>query len=115
IFKEMQLGSHVSGLLWNAALGKQGYPVFKQIEFEGKGNIEGELEREGILTHHPYIQAICFMGYSLSTVSPTVIGFYNNRTITDASVTFLNSFCDFTNDDLNSYGFQIDDNGRKLF
>lgn len=114
VFTEPQFQSLMSGLLWNISLGTLGNLVFKQIEFEGKENIEGVLEREGILVAYPFIKAICFMGYKLSSTEPVVIGFYRRTMYTDAVSAFLHGFCDFINDDGNSYGFRIDSKGSKI-
>ncbi|MBK6949086.1 MAG: hypothetical protein IPH16_14425 [Haliscomenobacter sp.] len=55
--------SIVSGILWNVAFGKIGNLILKTIEWEGRENIEGELEKEGILTTHPYIKGLLFTWY----------------------------------------------------
>ncbi|OJW81539.1 MAG: hypothetical protein BGO69_09140 [Bacteroidetes bacterium 46-16] len=114
IFIEPQMDSLMSGLLWNVCFGKSGYPVFKQIEFEGKENLEGDLERDGILQAHSFIRAVCILGYNLGAVKPTITGLYRSRNVTDAVASFLHRFCDFVNDDVNSHGFMIDKKGRKI-
>lgn len=50
----------VSGELWNVAFGKLGDQILKPAEFEGADNLDGELEKEGILTCHPYIKGLIF-------------------------------------------------------
>ncbi len=50
----------VSGELWNVAFGKLGDQILKPAEFEGADNLDGELEKEGILISHPYIKGLIF-------------------------------------------------------
>jgi len=50
----------VSGELWNVAFGEVGQPIYKPAEFEGADNEDGELQKEGILVTHPYINGILF-------------------------------------------------------
>ncbi len=42
-------GACVSGELWNVCFGMPGDPIHRTPEFEGKGSLDGRLEREGIL------------------------------------------------------------------
>jgi hypothetical protein len=43
----------VSGELWNVAFGKLGDQILKPAEFEGADNLDGKLEKEGVLISHP--------------------------------------------------------------
>ena len=42
-------GGCESGVLWNVAFGATGDPVYRRPEFEGKGDVEGRLKRDGVL------------------------------------------------------------------
>lgn len=50
----------VSGELWNVAFGKLGDQILKPAEFEGADNLDGKLEKEGVLISHPYIRGLIF-------------------------------------------------------
>lgn len=107
VFQEKQYNSNVSGVQWNATFGKIGQLVYKKIEFEGTDNIDGELEREGILISRNWIKAICFQDYFLNAREPKVVGLYRKNEVTDGVLLFLNKFCDFVNDDKNSNGWRL--------
>ena len=109
IFQEKQYNSFVSGVQWNVAFGKAGYLMFKQIEFEGKENIDGELEREGILISRDYIKAIIFFDYALGINQPKIVGLYKQGNVSDCMQKFLNKFCDFVNDEKNTNGWQLNE------
>ena len=110
IFQEQKYNSYMSGVQWNVALGKAGHLIFKPIEFEGKENTDGELEKDGILISRDYIKAIVFLDYALSDKEPKIIGLHKQRNISDCVGAFLNKFCDFVNDDRNSNGWRINEN-----
>lgn len=42
-------GGCESGILWNAAFGATGDPVYRRPQMEGKGDVEGRLLRDGVL------------------------------------------------------------------
>lgn len=107
IFHEKQNNSFMSGVQWNAAFGKVGHLIFKQLEFEGKGNVDGELEREGILISRDYIKAIIFLDYALSDKHPKIVGLHKQRNISDCVQDFLHKFCDFVNDEKNTNGWRL--------
>jgi hypothetical protein len=109
IFQEKQYNSFVSGVQWNAAFGKVGYLVFKQIEFEGKENVDGELEREGVLVSRDYIKAVIFLDYALSDKQPKIVGLYKQRNVSDCVQEFLYKFCDFVNDEKNTNGWRLNE------
>lgn len=102
VYVEQQFNSFVSGVQWNVAFGKRGHLLFKQIEFEGKENTDGELEKEGILVSRDWIKALIFFDYTLSDVKPKVVGLFRANNTTDAVEHFLHQFCDIVNDDQNS-------------
>ena len=107
VFLEKQYNSIVSGVYWNTTFGKAGHLIYKPIEFEGEDNIEGELERDGILQHHDFIKAIVFLVYSISEEEPKIIGLHKKGQINDCVEEFLHRFCDFINDDKNSNGWEL--------
>lgn len=100
--------SIASGVQWNVAFGKQGHNILRPIEFEGKENIEGTLEKEGILWKYPFIKAICFIDQpSTEDGRPTVLGLHRNDTESDNVIAFLYQLCDFVNDDANTEGYKL--------
>ena len=105
IYQEPDNQSMVSGTLWNISFGKLGDRIFKGIEFEGKNNIEGELGRDGIFANRPWIKALCFRVYNLNDDS-YVVGFYRSKDEGKYSGV-LSMFCDFLNDELNTFGFEV--------
>lgn len=104
IYQEKMLKSFVSGSLWNIAFGKIGDNIFKAIEFEGKENIEGVLNINGVLLEKDYIKALCFRVYEADSISH-VVGFYRSED-EDEDFGILQTFCDFLNDDKNSYAYE---------
>ncbi len=107
IFQENKYNSFMSGVQWNVAFGKAGYLIFKPIEFEGKENTDGELQKDGILINRDYIKAIVFLDYSLSDKEPKIIGLHKQRNISDCVEAFLYKFCDFVNDERNTNGWRL--------
>jgi len=102
---ENQYHSLVSGVHWNVAFGKIGYPIYRQVEFEGRENIEGELSKNGILISRDWIKAICFVDYEGK--KPKITGFYRHIGLSNEIEYFLHKFCEFVNDDVNSNGWEI--------
>jgi hypothetical protein len=107
IFQEGMYGSYVSGVQWNTVFGKKGHLVYRPIEFEGKENIDGELERDGILTDCDWIKAVVFFDYTLSEKDPKIVGLHKYGKISDGVSAFLHRFCDFVNDDKNTEGWVL--------
>lgn len=107
IFQEQQFKSYMSGVQWNVAFGKKGHLIYKQIEFEGKENTDGELEKDGILIENNFIKAIVFLDYALSDKEPKIIGLHKQSCVNECVLEFLYQFCDFVNDDRNTNGFRL--------
>lgn len=104
----------VSGVQWHVAFGKLGHDVFCPIEFEGKENIEGVLERRGLLWTYPFIKAVCFIEQpSSEDKTATVLGLHRSDMVSENVATFLHRFCDFVNTDVNNYGYQLFKNQNK--
>lgn len=103
-FKESQLSSIVSGVLWNVAFGKIGHLILKPIEFEGKENIDGDLTKNGILQEYEWIKALCFITYE-NFKTRKFVGFHR---VQDENVQYvLAKLCTFYNDELNSNGYEL--------
>ncbi len=109
IFQEKKYNSYMSGVQWNVAFGRAGHLIYKPIEFEGKENTDGELEKDGILINRDYIKAVVFLDYALSDKEPKFIGLHKQRNISDCVEAFLYKFCDFVNDDRNTNGWRLNE------
>jgi len=96
--------SLISGVQWNVSFGKMGHMIYRSIEFEGKENVDGELKRNGILHNREWIKAICFITHTSKDVKIT--GLHRHGEKSDAVLHFLNQFCDFVNDELNTNGWE---------
>jgi hypothetical protein len=107
IFQEGMYGSFVSGVQWNTVFGKNGHLIYRPIEFEGKENIDGELERDGILIDRDWIKAVVFIDYILGEKEPKIVGLHKYGKISNDVSAFLHKFCDFVNDDKNTEGWVL--------
>lgn len=58
--------SFSSGELWHIAFGEHGDRILKAIEFEGKPNVSGKLQRNGILIEHEELIGVIFRVSKLS-------------------------------------------------
>ena len=58
--------SFSSGELWYIAFGEYGDRILKAIEFEGKSNISGKLQRNGVLIEHEELVGVIFRVSNLS-------------------------------------------------
>lgn len=58
--------SFSSGELWHIAFGEYGDRILKAIEFEGKSNISGKLQRNGVLIEHKELIGVIFRISKLS-------------------------------------------------
>ncbi|MCS0419334.1 MULTISPECIES: hypothetical protein [Gammaproteobacteria] len=58
--------SFSSGELWHIAFGEYGDRILKAIEFEGKSNISGKLQRNGVLVEHKELIGVIFRISKLS-------------------------------------------------
>ena len=98
--------SLISGVPWNVTFGKIGHLVYKPIVYEGEKNIEGELDREGILHNRDWIKAICFIYYT-NLKQVKILGLHRYKESSKAIIFFLHQLCDFVNDDLNTNGWNL--------
>ena len=60
-------GSYTSGILWHIAFAKHGDMILKSIEFEGKPNVAGRLNQEGLMERHPQLAGVVFRTKGLGT------------------------------------------------
>jgi len=58
--------SYSSGELWHIAFGEHGDRILKAIEFEGKPNVSGKLQRNGVLIEHEELIGVIFRVSTLS-------------------------------------------------
>lgn len=107
VFQEEVYKSNVSGVQWNTAVGKIGHLLYNRIEFEGKENIDGELEKDGILVINDLIKALIFFDYTLFNRVPKIVGLFMQNNFSESIEAFLYQFCDFVNDDRNSGGWML--------
>ncbi len=106
IYMEYQFHSIASGVLWNAAFGKVGHPVYRPIEFEGKPNTDGELAKNGVLVENDCIKALVFVTYKNFT-EPRYIGFIRTKDIDTPAGIFTSKLCSFYNDEENSEAWRV--------
>lgn len=106
LYQERLMKSIASGVLWNVAFASQGDMVYKQIEFEGKGNLDSRMTKNGILVDHPYIKALVFVTYRNFT-ERKYVGFYRRNDEYKGFANFLYRFCTFFNDEHNSYAYKV--------
>ena len=105
--------SCVSGELWHVAFGSVGNILFKLSEFEGKGNIDGILEKNGILIDYEEIDTIIFHVINFSRKE--VVAMYKIRH-EDPDLQwfekFLDEVADYVNNQFNenSYYWRLFDN-----
>ncbi len=66
-------GECVSGDWWHVGFGRVGNQFLTRSEFEGKGNLGGQLKTDGILVEHPYLLGLAIMsGGKWSQPDPTI-------------------------------------------
>lgn len=105
VYPDVLRGHSASGRLWMLAFSKKNERIFKSPEFAGKGNFDKDLLTKGILNKHKYIKGIIFTSGS-RMADKKIYGFYRHKEMDLNTATFIHQFCDFTNDDLNSYGYK---------
>jgi len=95
-----------SGRLWMLAFGRKGERIFSWPEFEGRDNIDKDLQREGILNNYDFIKGIIIASGS-EKGKRTLHGFYRYDEAEQKTAIFINQVCDFVNDDKNTNGFEF--------
>jgi hypothetical protein len=94
--------SCISGELWYVAFGKVGDLLFKPPEFEGKGNIDGRLTRNGVLIDNDVIDILMFVVPNFEKTE--VVALYKDRSICNnfhSFEDFLYKVADYVNNELN--------------
>lgn len=66
VHNDNMYGSFSSGELWHIVFGECGDRILKAIEFEGKSNVSGKLQRNGVLVEHPELIGVIFRVAKLS-------------------------------------------------
>jgi ribosomal protein S17E len=96
----------VTGELWAAAFGNTGMPIFRCPGFEGKKNIEGYMEYEGILRGDRFcaVKALCFCIESINHITHTVA---LSRYHDDEIKYLVSKITDKYNDEFNSQAYRL--------
>lgn len=97
-----------TGRFWTVAFGHQGERIFSEMEFEGKGKAEPDLQEIGILEQFPYIKGIIFMS-GINPIDKRFHGLYRYKESDLPFAFLLRKICDFVNDDRNSWGYEYFD------
>jgi len=66
VHNDNRFGSYSSGELWHIAFGEYGDRILKEIEFEGRSNVSGKLQKNGILVEHSSLVGVIFRVSDLS-------------------------------------------------
>lgn len=103
IYQEDQ--SFISGVLWHTVFGEIGDNIFKAA-CTGQKNIEGRLEKNGLLKEYNFLDIVCFRVYSLDRKSNKLVCLYK-RELEQKYFDFI-ELSDFSNDELNSNCYQLD-------
>ncbi len=96
-----------SGMLWNVVFGRSTDNFYIDPEFEGKKNIDGQLDFDGILVGRDYVKGVIFScGKTIDTKK--YFGFYRYTEQDEKYAQFIEEICDFTNDDTNRFSYTIE-------
>ena len=105
VYPDMDRDCTISGRLWNVVFGKEGERIYSAHDFVGKGSVDGHLTRNGIMLDHSYVKGVIFgMGRKLE--EKTFFGFYRYEEQELPTAVFIQKFCDFCNDERNTYGYK---------
>lgn len=105
VYPDVLRGHSASGRLWMLAFAKKNERIFKSPEFAGKGNFDRDLIARGILNRYKFIKGIIFTSGSRAA-GKTIFGFYRHKEMDLKTSLFIQQFCDFANDDINSSGYR---------
>ncbi len=94
-----------SGELWHIAFGEYGDRILNVIEFEGKSNVSGKLQRDGVLIEHKELIGVVFRTSSLSGNNTYTCLCHSNKY--DEYGEIIIKLCDFWNDEKNSNAWDI--------
>ena len=109
-------GECVSGDWWQVGFGHSGDLILGESEFEGKGNLEGRQQANGILVDHPYLLGLSVLSqkssepeFRINTLAQSdrceLPAEEKFEAFDAADTAFL--FSDHYNDRRNSYGFKF--------
>lgn len=94
-----------SGELWHIAFGEYGDRILNIIEFEGKPNVSGKLERNGILIEYKNLIGVIFRVSPLS--GGNIYTCLCNSDRFDEYGEIIVKLCDFWNDEENSNAWEV--------
>lgn len=94
----------ISGCLWHVAFGNIGNRIYKPIEFEGKSNIDGILQKEGILIKYPTLKMLAFQVYEGNQSKIVVLHRYEDF---DDIQGFIYKFSFAYNDNKNTNAYHL--------
>lgn len=98
-----------SGVLWNVCFVKEGMTIYKSIEFEGRPNIEGQADFNGMICDdqtNSNIKAIVFIFKNHTDVLPKFYMLYRSENEELPLIQKLVPICSKFNDNLNSRFFE---------
>lgn len=105
VYPDMDRDCTISGRLWNVVFGKEGERIYSAHDFVGKGSVDGHLTRNGIMLDHSYVKGVIF-GLGRKLEEKTFFGFYRYEEQELPTAVFIQKFCDFCNDERNTYGYK---------
>lgn len=105
VYPDMDRDCTISGRLWNVVFGKEGERIYSAHYFVGKGSVDGHLTRNGIMLDHTYVKGVIF-GLGRKLEEKTFFGFYRYEEQELPTAVFIQKFCDFCNDERNTYGYK---------
>lgn len=94
-----------SGELWHIAFGEYGDRILNVIEFEGKPNVSGRLERDGVLIEHKDLIGVIFRVSPLSGGNIYTCLCYSDKFEEYGEI--IVKLCDYWNDEENSNAWEI--------
>lgn len=106
VYFDEQMKSSISGQLWQVAFGHIGNQLLRPIEFEGQPNVDGCLEKEGILVGHPEISAVCFRFDIWHQKESRLAGLVRGKSSPELC-DLIDRICDASNDDENNHGYLL--------
>lgn len=100
----------VSGILWNVCFGKQGWPIFRMPEFEGKPGLEGYMTLNGLLADKEVSFPTGAVIIGSTGSEDSLVGLYDSTWkphegwSEDETTEVLGTLCEAYNDEKNSFG-----------
>jgi hypothetical protein len=95
------------GRFWNLAFGKPDQLSYVEPEFEGKPNIsEKPLTLDGIMNKYPKLKGVVF-AFDSKDGKKKFYGLFRHADIDLETTALMESFCDFYNDDYDSFRYRL--------